>query len=53
MFEWMQSWKALGRFVCTERFEAQLIERSSRRGVVADDAAIVGHYSSLIEAPDQ
>jgi hypothetical protein len=39
-------------FVCTERFEAQLIERSSR-GVVADDAAIVGHYSSLIEAPDQ
>jgi hypothetical protein len=40
-------------FVCTERFEAQLIEKSSRRGVVADDAAIVGHYSSLIEAPDQ
>jgi hypothetical protein len=40
--------KLLEDFVCTDRFGAQLIEKSSRRrGVVADDAAIVGHYSSL------
>jgi hypothetical protein len=46
--------RLLGDFVCTERFEAELIEKSSRRrGVVTDDAATVGHSSSLIEIPDQ